>query len=51
VPTELAALDNVVFTPHIGSSERKYRELMTRIACENIAAILKGERPRYPVTA
>ena len=51
VPAELAALDNVVFTPHIGSSERKYRELMTRIACENIAAILKGERPRYPVTA
>lgn len=41
----LLALDNVVMTPHIGSGERKYRELMTAMACANAAAIVAGREP------
>jgi len=41
----LLTLDNVVLAPHIGSSERKYREIMTEMACENAGAILAGKRP------
>jgi glyoxylate reductase len=36
----LIALDNVVMTPHIGSGERYWREEMTRMVCENAAAML-----------
>jgi lactate dehydrogenase-like 2-hydroxyacid dehydrogenase len=32
----------VVMTPHIGSAETKYREMMTAMVCENAAAILAG---------
>jgi phosphoglycerate dehydrogenase-like enzyme len=39
---ELAALDNVVLTPHIGSAETKYRLIMTEMVGENAAAILAG---------
>ncbi len=38
----LLTLDNVVMTPHIGSGERFWREEMTRMACDNAAAILAG---------
>ncbi|MBA4028086.1 MAG: D-glycerate dehydrogenase [Planctomyces sp.] len=41
----LAALDNVVMTPHIGSAERHFRLLMTEMVCENVAAILAGREP------
>lgn len=41
----LAPLGNVVMTPHIGSGERYWREEMTRMVCENAAAILAGRRP------
>lgn len=41
----LAALDNVVMTPHIGSAERHWREEMTRMVCDNASAILAGRRP------
>jgi glyoxylate reductase len=41
----LVALDNVVMTPHIGSGERYWREEMTRMVCENAAAIIAGRRP------
>ncbi len=41
----LAALDNVVMAPHIGSAERRYREMMTEMVGANAAAILAGEEP------
>lgn len=42
---ELLECDNAVFTPHIGSGEQKYREMMTAMVCANARAILAGERP------
>ncbi|MEL7472993.1 MAG: NAD(P)-dependent oxidoreductase, partial [Planctomycetota bacterium] len=41
----LAALDNVVLTPHIGSAEVRYREMMTAMVGENARAILRGATP------
>ncbi len=41
----LKGLSNVVMTPHIGSAERKYREMMTAMVGENAGAILRGEEP------
>jgi glyoxylate reductase len=38
----LPALDNVVMAPHIGSGERYWREEMTRMVCDNAAAIIAG---------
>lgn len=45
VHPDLLTLDNVALAPHIGSAEGKYRELMTRMVCDNAAAILAGRRP------
>ncbi len=42
VSSEMAALDNVILTPHIGSAERAYRSMMTQMALENASAILDG---------
>ncbi|TVQ63714.1 MAG: D-glycerate dehydrogenase [Phycisphaerales bacterium] len=39
----LKGLSNVVMTPHIGSAERKYREMMTAMVGENAGAILRGD--------
>jgi lactate dehydrogenase-like 2-hydroxyacid dehydrogenase len=41
----LIGLQNVVMTPHIGSAEQYWREEMTRLVCENAAAILAGREP------
>lgn len=41
----LIGLDNCTLSPHIGSAEQKYREMMTEIACENAAAIVAGKPP------
>lgn len=41
----LLALNNVVLAPHIGSGERYWREEMTRMSCDNAAAILEGRTP------
>ena len=38
----LCMLDNVVMTPHIGSSEMKYRELMTEMVCQSALAAAVG---------
>jgi glyoxylate reductase len=38
----LAACDNAVLTPHIGSAEERYREMMSEMVSENAAAILAG---------
>ncbi len=45
----LLPLDNVVLTPHIGSSERRFREMMTDMACANAAAVIQGRTPPNPV--
>jgi glyoxylate reductase len=45
-PTEaMKALDNVVFTPHIGSATREARDLMAGMTVDCIEAFLRGERP------
>jgi glyoxylate reductase len=41
----LAALDNVVVTPHIGSATVKTRNDMARIAASNLLAVLDGRKP------
>lgn len=41
----LAGLDNVVMTPHIGSAEIRYREMMTDMVAENAGAMLAGREP------
>jgi len=46
----LLTLENVVLTPHIGSAERRFRQAMTRMALENVRAVLQGEAPPNPVT-
>jgi glyoxylate reductase len=47
----LKDLDNVVMTPHIGSAERYWREVMTEMVSENARAILAGERAPNAVLA
>ncbi|MGH7131378.1 MAG: 2-hydroxyacid dehydrogenase [Phycisphaerales bacterium] len=49
VHADLLTLDNVVMTPHIGSAERKFREMMTQIACANAAAAVVGKPLPNPV--
>ncbi|MCC7388176.1 MAG: D-glycerate dehydrogenase [Phycisphaerales bacterium] len=41
----LVGLDNVIMAPHIGSAERKYREMMTQMVADNAVAILAGREP------
>jgi glyoxylate reductase len=41
----LIAARNAVLTPHIGSAERRYREMMTAMVAGNVRAILVGEEP------
>ena len=45
VHPELAKLDNVVMSPHIGSAERRWRETMSRMCEANAQAILEGREP------
>lgn len=42
---ELAGLENVVLTPHIGSAELRYREMMTEMVVANVTAVLEGREP------
>lgn len=41
----LIAATNAVLTPHIGSAERRYREMMTAMVAGNVRAVLEGEEP------
>lgn len=45
----LAGLDNVVLAPHIGSATVDARGAMVRLCCENVVAVLSGDRPLTPV--
>jgi glyoxylate reductase len=42
---ELAAMDNVVLLPHIGSATHETRTKMSEMVAENVIAALKGRRP------
>ena len=48
VGVELRKLDNVILTPHIASATFEAREEMSRIAAENIIAVLSGKKPLNP---
>jgi D-3-phosphoglycerate dehydrogenase len=41
----LLGLDNVVFTPHIGGETAEAYENMSRMASDNVVAVLKGQEP------
>jgi D-3-phosphoglycerate dehydrogenase len=45
----LADLPNVVMTPHTASATYEARSAMSRIAAENIIAVLEGKQPPNPV--
>jgi glyoxylate reductase len=42
---ELFELSNVILTPHIGSATVEAREAMSLAVVENLAAMIRGERP------
>jgi len=41
----LAACPNAVLLPHLGSATRETRDRMSRMAAENLIAVLEGRRP------
>lgn len=45
----LAELDNVVLSPHLGSSTWQTRLQMARLAVDNLLAVLQGRRPPHLV--
>lgn len=45
IPAELAALDNVVLLPHIGSATVTTRNRMAQMAAEDVIAVLSGNPP------
>ena len=45
----LAKMDNVVVTPHIGSSTNETRKAMAEITVQNLILSLSGKRPIYAV--
>ena len=45
----LLKCDNAVFAPHLGSATFATRSKMSRLACENIIAVLHGKRPLFLV--
>ena len=45
---ELKAFPNAVLTPHIASATIEAREDMSRIAAENVIAVLSGKPPLTP---
>ena len=49
VHPKLLDLENVVLAPHIGSASFETRDRMATLAAENVAAVLRGEKPKTPV--
>ena len=45
----LADCPNAVLLPHLGSATHATRAAMSRIAAENLVAVLQGRRPANPV--
>ena len=50
VHTGLLAFENVVLSPHLGSSAIETRTTMIQLAVQNIVAVLSGQQPLTPVT-
>ena len=50
VHPRLLELENAVLAPHIGSGSIETRAKMATLAAENLAAVLRGEGPKTPVT-
>jgi glyoxylate reductase len=50
VHPKLLDLENVVLAPHIGSGSIETRDKMAVLAAENLAAVLRGEEPKTPVS-
>lgn len=48
ITESLRSLDNVILTPHIASATKEARDDMSRIAAENIIAVLSGKKPLNP---
>jgi glyoxylate reductase len=48
VHPDLLASDRVVLTPHIGGT-RESRRAARRLSAENVALVLRGQRPSTPV--
>ena len=49
-PELLALRERAVLLPHLGSATEETRRAMTRIAVDNVLAVLAGEAPLNPVT-
>lgn len=47
----LLSAPNAVLTPHIGSAEKRYREMMTEMVQDNARAMLEGRQPPNLVRA
>jgi len=45
----LLKLENVIFTPHVGSTSEKSYSEMRRMAAEEVSRVLLGQRPRHPI--
>jgi glyoxylate reductase len=50
VHPRLLAAPHAVLLPHIGSATEATRRRMAQLACEGVAAVLRGERPRNLVS-
>jgi glyoxylate reductase len=46
----LLAFENVVLSPHLGSSAIETRTTMIQLAVQNIIAVLSGQPPLTPVS-
>ncbi|HLV37388.1 MAG TPA: NAD(P)-dependent oxidoreductase, partial [Spirillospora sp.] len=45
----LLTMENVVLAPHVGGGTRESRHAARLLCAENVAAVLRGERPLTPV--
>lgn len=50
LPELLALRERVVLLPHLGSATEETRRAMTRIAVDNVLAVLAGDAPLNPVS-
>ncbi len=50
VHPDLFNLENVLFSPHLGSATRETRNAMADLAVDNVLAVLSGQPPLTPIT-
>ena len=46
---ELEKTDRAILTPHIAGLTKEARERVLACVCQDVALVLKGESPHYPV--